>query len=106
MDLIGTVTGFPKWARIALVVGAAVALLGAVWGVWLWQHDKGVVAADRAKANASAVSQARTADESAHAASEGKSQEVEAGNADAASSARQSDDPLKAGLDSLRNRQR
>lgn len=52
IDLVGAVTGLPKWLRygIAVVVGAL--LIWGGWNLWLWQHDKGVIEQDRADTRA------------------------------------------------------
>lgn len=103
MDLIETVTGLPKWARLT-IAGVAGALL--IWGgisLWLRAHDKGVAEGDRNAANVEATTTARKADEGAHAASRGKSDEVQHGNENARKAADDSDDPLASGLHSLRH---
>lgn len=50
--------GVPERVRKPLAAGllvvAAIALLAALWGIWLWQHDKGVIDAHEAKREARA----------------------------------------------------
>lgn len=98
----------PYARRIAKIGMVAVAVMLASVAFLVWDHfdDKAAVEADRAVSNAQAQSDARKADERAHEAAEGKSDAVAAENKAAAEAAAKSDDPLKSGLDELRNHQR
>lgn len=70
---------------------------------WLWHHDRQVIAQDRLEAAVEARRIDAIADDVAGqiAASEAATTEME--NADARKAAADSDDPLRAGLDRLRN---
>lgn len=95
--------GIPARFHKAVLLGAAVVMLLAGFGLWLHFHDNAVRKADRNAANAEAVSEAREADERAEKASTGKKNDVEKGNRDAEDAARNSDDPLANGLRCLRD---
>ncbi len=96
--MIAAFLGLPRWAHIAL---GAWALIIAV----LMLHKCAVsdaVKADRSEASAEATKTAREADQAAQGTVEAKQTEVEQGNRNAEAAARDSDDPLRAGLNSLR----
>lgn len=86
------------WFSIGLGIAAIAAILG-----WLWHHDRQVIAQDRLEAAVEARRIDAIADDVAGqiAASEAATTEME--NADARKAAADSDDPLRAGLDRLRN---
>ncbi len=87
-----------KFAAIALAVVLVVAAF--MW--WLDSQKDAAVRADRAQANAEAAVTTRKADEAAHGAAQGKSDAIQEGTDRAKDAAAQSDDPLAAGLRSLR----
>lgn len=96
--MLAAILGLPRWAHIALGIGAL--LIAA-----LTLHKCAVsnaVRADRAVASAAATKTAREADQAAQTAVEAKRAEVEQGNRNAQAAARDSDDPLRDGLNSLR----
>lgn len=80
----------------------ALAVLAFNW--WLDNQRQSAVEADRAQSNATALTKARQADDAAQQAAQGTTAGIEASNSAAAEAASQSDDPLKAGLDTLRGR--
>lgn len=88
-----------------LIVSAAVLLIG---GFLIWDHfdDKAAVEADRNASNAKATATARKADERAETAANRQKEDIEDGNDRAREAAAGSDDPLKAGLDQLREGRR
>jgi|GEM_PF-4956701 hypothetical protein len=93
--------GIPRWAWIAL----AIVIAAIAFGIWLSGEKQKAVEADRSAGKAEAVSTARTADEAAHGAAQGKSEDIEHGNEQAREAARGSDDPLADALRSLRGRE-
>lgn len=97
---------FQRLAAIGTAIVAFLALCGLVAGAWaliVHRHDKTVIQADRNAANVQAVTTARKADESAQTAAQGKTDEVQHANDNARKAASDSDDPLAAGLHSLRH---
>ncbi len=90
--------GIPRWAWIAL----AIVIAAIAFGIWLSGEKQRAVEADRNVGKVEAVSTAREADEAAHGAAQGKSEDIEHGNEQAREAARGSDDPLGDGLRSLR----
>jgi xanthosine utilization system XapX-like protein len=93
-----------KFAPLALA-GIVVVLIGLAvlaFNLWLSGEKDEAVVNDRAKSTADALGKARTADEAANTASQDTSDSIEAENRAAAEAAAESDDPLKAGLDELR----
>jgi hypothetical protein len=97
--------------RFAMVGFIAVLILTAIAGygafqVWDYFDDRAAVNADRAQSKAEATERARKADERARGASEAIPDKVEKENAKARTDARNSDDPLRAGFDSLRSEAR
>lgn len=93
-----------RFAPLALIgiVLAVLALIVVAFNLWLGGREKAAVEADRSASRAEAVSRAREADERATAASGATREGIEATNAEARAAAAQSDDPLRAGLDKLR----
>lgn len=89
----------PRW--LWAVIG--ISLAGAMFLWWLDKREDAAVEADRARTSAEAAAKAREADESAYTASQGKSQTVEQSNAEAKKAAAAGNDPLKDGLNTIRN---
>lgn len=98
--LIAPLFGLPRYVwMIAAIVAGVVGFT-----LWLAGEKREAVAAAAAVASAVAITRARKADESAQRAARGKSDAVEAENRAARDAASDSDDPLKAGLDKLREK--
>lgn len=97
--------GLPERIRAPLATAAtivaAVALVLGAWNVWLHFHDRAVVRADRAKANAEAHETARRADEAAQGETDRVKTQVEDENERARDAAKDSSDPLADALRSL-----
>ena len=91
------ILGLPRWAHA--LIGAA-ALVASVL-IWLHFHDRAVVRADRAKANAEAHETARRADEAAQGETDRVKTQVEDENERARDAAKDSSDPLGDALRSL-----
>jgi outer membrane murein-binding lipoprotein Lpp len=87
--------GIWRWLAIIAAVASLTWLHGCQTGA---QREKAAQAAQTAKA----IEKARKADQSAAQAVSKAKQETEQSNADAKAAAAGSDDPLRAGLDSLR----
>ncbi len=87
-----------KFAAIGLAV--VLAFAGFLW--WLESERDEAVEADRAAAQAEAAVITRKADERAHGAAAATTGAIQEGTERAKAAAAQSDDPLAAGLDSLR----
>ncbi|MBF5091909.1 hypothetical protein F1640_18310 [Novosphingobium sp. NBM11] len=100
--LLGLVE-LPDWVRHVVDVLAGVLLLAIIVGFWLRAHDNAVIDKHEAKVSqqVQTMSSAGAADASAVVAQ--SKQEVETSNAKARTAAAGSDDPLRAGLDSLRH---
>lgn len=97
--MIAAFLGLPRWAHIALGIGAL--LLAA-----LTLHKCAVsdaVKADRAETSAAATKTAREADQAAQTTVTAKQADIEQGNRNAEAAARDSSDPLRDGLNSLRS---
>lgn len=96
----------PLAMKVAGGIALALALLAGVQTLRLsWaQRELAEVRADHARAAAQAVAQARKADAVAVDTAQAGKASVEEGNERAQEAARTSDDPLRAGLDSLSNR--
>ncbi len=93
-----------KFAPLALLGLAVLLLVLAVlaFNLWLDGQRQAAVSADRAQSSAEAVSRARAADNDAQRASGGTRDAIAAQNRAAAEAAAKSDDPLRTGLDKLR----
>ena len=87
-----------KFAALALAVVLAVAAF--TW--WLSNERQEAVEADRAKAAVEVLGKARRADEASSATTTAIQSKVETTNAEVREAARNSDDPLRDGLDRLR----
>lgn len=100
VSAIAWMLALPRWIKLA-AAGVIVAL------ALLTLHQCAVdraVEADRAQAGAKALDTARKADEAATGAVAAVQDDVARTNAEASKAAAESDDKLKAGLDSLRQR--
>lgn len=93
--------GFLGLAKGIWVAIALAALIGG-FALWLANEKRDAVEADRARSNAEALARARGADEAGLARTGQEREAIEAQNEEARRAAEQSDDPLKAGLDKLR----
>lgn len=91
--------GLPRWAKIAGAIAAFCLLAFTLHKCAV----RDAVEADRAEANAEAVSTAREADEAARGEIDATRNEVEARNEKARNAASGSDDPLGDALRSLRD---
>lgn len=96
----------PQWVRHVIDVLAGVLLVAIIVGLWLRAHDNAVIDKHEVEVGkqVQATSSAGAADAS-KAVAQAK-QEVETSNAKARTAAAGSDDPLRAGLDSLRHDER
>jgi hypothetical protein len=97
---------FSTRAGKAVLIGLALLLAAVAFALWLRGERREAVEADRAAASAEALSKAAEAQERGADAARESAAGIEAGNTAARDAARDSDDPLKAGLEELRNRQR
>ncbi|HWK40791.1 MAG TPA: hypothetical protein VNR60_02575 [Croceibacterium sp.] len=99
-----TVTYARRLVKLGLLALAVLMLVAAAIGfkLWLNARENSAVKADRAASSTEALSKAREADERAHRAAAGVAGDIETGNKRAVEAAAGSDDPLKAGLDTLR----
>lgn len=95
---LAALLALPRWAKIT----AGITLLLTLAFILHKCAVRDAVEADRDASNAEATTTAREADQSAQEAAEGKSSEVQAGNAKASEAAKGSDDPLGDGLRALR----
>jgi len=91
--------GLPRWVH---AMAGAAARVGAFF-LWLHFHDRGVIADHEANITAQVQVQTSEAADQASSAVVAKQTEVERRNDEARNAARDSDDPLKSGLDRLRH---
>ena len=100
--MLSTFLGLPRWAH-GLIAAAALAT-----GVLLWLHfhDKAVVKDHEAGVAQAVATQSAAAAQAGHDAADQTKSEVEKSNEKARKAAAGSDDPLRAGLDGLRQNQR
>ena len=98
LNLLAILTN--RWVQYGLAAVAAGGLF--LW--WLHSREQAAVAAAMAAMAVAAARKAKHADEAAVGKSEAIKDEVEKANAKARDEAAGSDDPLRAALDSLRNR--
>lgn len=77
-------------------------VLVAAFALWLWAHDRAVIAQDRLEATVEARRRDAIADDKAGQVSASQAARIEKENNDARKAALDSDDPLRAGLDRLR----
>ena len=91
----------PPLARKVIAFGAALALCGAVWAIWLHFHDASVIREHEREITAEVERKTAAGNAAATEAAGNVVERIEAGNARASEAAKGSDDPLKAGLDSL-----
>jgi 3-mercaptopyruvate sulfurtransferase SseA len=62
MDLVGAVTGLPKWVRLALAGVAGALLIWGGWTLWLRAHDKQHDAQQAAQVTKAELEAERTAE--------------------------------------------
>lgn len=86
--------------RAGAIIGILLTLV-AVWKVFWWQYDKGVIEKHEEKVTETVASQSASASASASATVAETKSKVEKGNDDARKAASGSTDPLKSGLDRL-----
>ena len=88
----------PGWLWVALAVVFACVLAA----LFVADRERKAVEADRSVSRGKVLERARDADERAHGAGEATRDEIEAGSQAAREAAAQSDDPLRAAMDKLR----
>lgn len=97
--VIAQLIGLPRWAQ---ALGGVALLIGAFL-LWDWWDDRAAIADHEAKVTAAVATQSAAASEAAADVVAETKTELEKANADARNAAARSpDDPLRAGLDSLR----
>ena len=97
--MIATLIGLPRWAQ---ALGGFAMLIGAFL-IWNWFDNRAAIADHEAKVTAAVATQSAAASEAAAEVVAETKTELEKANADARNAAARSpDDPLRAGLDSLR----
>lgn len=98
--ILASLIGLPRWAKAL----GALALAGAAFLIWLnFFHDRAVIAGHEAGVTKAVTATAAAADKAAGAAIDDAKTRLEQDNAKAReAAARHPDDPLRAGLDSLR----
>lgn len=87
--------------RIGVGLGVIIALIAA-WKLFWWQHDSAVIEQHETEIAAQVIEASATASVAAVEAATDKRNEVEHGNDNARRAARNSGDPLRDGLNSLR----
>lgn len=98
--MIAALIGLPRWAQ--MLGGAALLALAAL--AWLHFHDRAVVKEHEARVSQATASQSAAAGDAAAGAIDQSRTEVEKANAQARdAAARDAADPLRAGLDRLRD---
>lgn len=94
--------GIPKRLHKVVMWLAFVLLCAALFGLWLWQHDRGVIEEHEAEVTEQVGKLDDDGDLAASEAAADKKAGIEKENEDARKAADGSDDPLKSGLDRLR----
>lgn len=96
-------TRLPQWARNVIDALAGLLVIAIIAGAWLRIHDGSVIDKHEAKVTQHVNAKASEASGAASITVIQSKQEVEQSNANARTAAAGSNDPLRAGLDSLRH---